>query len=337
MHTGVNETTIKLRCFRGARLRACARKSRRRAATGHRTDRRAGELERRRVAMGGGMVPGSSGAWKLNANQTWPFGHWADPGIATAIQCLVGGGTLLDVGAGVGEYGAFFLGCKPERRPRWLGIDGSPNVTMLAATGPGRPLVREVNFCKPPPADLEVHDWTMSLEVGEHIPRHCLSNFVGILVNYSRLGVVLSWARPGQPGRGHVSPRSGADVETMMKARGFDKDDNITEAFFKLGRLHYLQMNTKVYTPTAHARRSETDCTAMNMSNIHGGDARIIRKRCLQAQPYACLFGDMEARLKAATANGSTPYGEMCSFVSHCKCPAVLLQSTMPLTRSCAR
>jgi hypothetical protein len=243
----------------------------------------------------------------------------------------VGGGTLLDVGAGVGEYGAFFLGCKQERRPRWLGIDGSPNVTMLAATGPGRPLVREVNFCKPPPADLEVHDWTMSLEVGEHIPRHCLSNFVGILVNYSRLGVVLSWARPGQPGRGHVSPRSGTDVEAMMKERGFDKDANITEAFFKLGKLHYLQMNTKVYTPTAHARRSETDCTALNVSTIHGmgGDARIIRKRCLQSEPYACLFGGMEARLKAATANGSPPYGEMCSFVSHCQCPAVLRQSSM--------
>eukprot|EP00966_Prymnesium_polylepis_P307175 7098351-Prymnesium_polylepis.1 len=89
--------------------------------------------------------PKKSGAWSLNG--TWPFGHWADHGLADAIGCLVGQGTLLDIGAGVGEYGVHFSGCKPAARPRWSGIDGTPNVASLAAQGPGSPVVREYDFC----------------------------------------------------------------------------------------------------------------------------------------------------------------------------------------------
>eukprot|EP00966_Prymnesium_polylepis_P034005 790821-Prymnesium_polylepis.1 len=61
----------------------------------------------------------------------------------------------------------------------------------------------------------------MSIEVGEHIPRKCIPNFVRVLTKLSRLGIVLSWAHHGQPGRGHVSPKSKAEV-IDLRARPAD-------------------------------------------------------------------------------------------------------------------
>ena len=87
----------------------------------------------------------SDGAFQLDANETqWPAKHhYLDEPLAHAVAELVGNGTILDLGAGSGQYGAHFaqLGVKVlERRvvlpagvPRYRGVDGVKNVE--ACTG----------------------------------------------------------------------------------------------------------------------------------------------------------------------------------------------------------
>eukprot|EP00966_Prymnesium_polylepis_P168812 3903379-Prymnesium_polylepis.1 len=58
-----------------------------------------------------------------------------DMGLARAIQCLVGNGSIVDVGAGAGQYGAFFAACSTPR-VQCGGFDGAPTVENLSASGP---------------------------------------------------------------------------------------------------------------------------------------------------------------------------------------------------------
>ncbi len=108
----------------------------------------------------------------------WPGGrdqpvHYLDEGIAQFLMLVVGSGSLLDIGAGVGRYGVYFdaertLG-KPV--PRWTGVDGSENVEEYTrARGPPGSLTTHLNICEPGGAvraHLAPHEWVMSFEVGD--------------------------------------------------------------------------------------------------------------------------------------------------------------------------
>ncbi|KAG7156863.1 hypothetical protein Hamer_G024104 [Homarus americanus] len=75
------------------------------------------------------------------------------------------------------------------------------------------------------PVDLgRKFDWIMSLEVGEHIPKAGEKNFIDNLVKHACVGVVLSWAVPGQGGHSHVNCRTNDYVKDQMAKRGLESD-----------------------------------------------------------------------------------------------------------------
>lgn len=250
-----------------------------------------------------------SGAWQLEGE--WPFGHWADPGLADAVGCLVGTGTLLDVGAGVGEYGAHFGGCAAERAPRWSGIDGTPNVTRLASSGPGGLVVSHANFCVRSDPKLRVHDWLMSIEVGEHLPPPCVKGFVKMLVDHSRLGIVLSWAHHGQPGRGHVSPRSSTEVAAMLAVHGWARDENATLQIYRMAQVHYIGVNAAVFRPQPLLRQI-------------AAQAKRVLKRNPDTQCWAANRDKCAARLRREHPSGTTLIHRMCECTRACTCPRPL-------------
>eukprot|EP00666_Eupelagonemidae_sp_cell4sb_P002611 gene2611-biopygen40125 len=73
----------------------------------------------------------------------------------------------------------------------------------------------------------------MSLEVGEHIPEKHIPAFVDNLDRHNRVGILLSWAVPGQEGHGHVSCRSNKDVIDMIERRGYWYDEEWIRCFRK--------------------------------------------------------------------------------------------------------
>jgi len=105
--------------------------------------------------------------------------------------------TVVDMGAGTGRY----VRALRERGFLAVGIDGTPGVFDLSDG-----LVREVDLSVPV-CFGDAADWAISIEVGEHIPPDGVRAYVGNLCNAARHGMIVSWAIPGQRGRGHVSCR----------------------------------------------------------------------------------------------------------------------------------
>ena len=215
-----------------------------------------------------GVAATKSGAWHLDNSQAWPFGHMLDDSFAFALSLLFrqrsstkrrprtkrvpNSTTLLDVGAGVGVYGAFFAGCGNSLQ--WNGIDGSDDVETLSQSGPRGAAVQQVNLCKgSSTGSTSVYDWAMSLEVGEHIPQNCLLHFLQIIDHSNKQGVVLSWAHYAQPGIGHISPRAGREVASVMRFLGYVEDYNASGMLQGAASLKWLQSNARVYRRASYA------------------------------------------------------------------------------------
>ena len=156
--------------------------------------------------------------------------HLMDSGVAEFLRKLVWNHSLLDVGAGTGMYGAHFhsLRADPSRgsqkvdAPAWVGFDGSPDVENFTRTkGPPGSLTLQADLCDPS-LTLPTLDWAMSLEVGEHLPTHCLANYLRLLDAGNRRGLFLSWAVPGQSGHCHINTRAPAVVVATLAVLGYD-------------------------------------------------------------------------------------------------------------------
>lgn len=90
-----------------------------------------------------------------------------------------------------------------------------------------------MDFAKP--VDLGfVRDYVVSLEVGEHIPQEYESTFIQNLINAKEKGIILSWAIPNQPGRGHVNCRSNEYIRDRFHRYGlksnYEKEDLLRNA-----------------------------------------------------------------------------------------------------------
>jgi hypothetical protein len=105
--------------------------------------------------------------------------------------------SLIDMGAGVGQYCSALLGL--DRRVRCASYDGAGNVAEIT-----NGFVTWVDMTTP--LTLPRADWVMSLEVGEHIPNHFEPMFIRNLHAHACRGILLSWghrSRSGPRGQGH--------------------------------------------------------------------------------------------------------------------------------------
>lgn len=164
------------------------------------------------VCTGGEGETLASGAWcrrdKRDAQGNRVPLHFLDAGVAPSVFDLLAGGSVLDVGAGSGQYGRYLIsrdasyagpataGSLDARPPRkYEGVDGTLNVEALTDG-----FVRWADLTLPYALDDGPADWVLSLEVGEHIPAQFESVFLDTLNRNNRCGVLLSWAVPGQRG-----------------------------------------------------------------------------------------------------------------------------------------
>ena len=88
--------------------------------------------------------------------------------------------------------------------------------------------VRACDVTEPLWATLPVADWVMSLEVAEHIPRAKEAGYLRNLHRLSCLGLIVSWATPGQGGTGHVNERWTRDVTARVTALGYEVNHGLT-------------------------------------------------------------------------------------------------------------
>lgn len=203
-----------------------------------------------------------SGSFRTDAaaarpSKPWPYSPAlrVDAWLAHVLLYMIGpNATLLDVGASHGAYGVFFHNCNPDFRLRqYTGIDGMPNVETWTSPpyAPPGAYVRRIELCNPlPPGSLAVHDWVMSLEVGEHIPAKCISGYLANLDRHASKGIILSWStsslfsnRPN----GHISARSNQQVEDMMAFLGYTALREESDILRRHANEWYYRQNVRVF------------------------------------------------------------------------------------------
>lgn len=161
-----------------------------------------------------------------------------DPGLATAILDYVGHAQeragralrICDYGAGIGQYVALLR----EHGYDAMGLDGIDGIIGMSE---GR--VRQANFTEDA---CWRNDWgappdiALSFEVGEHIPAEFAGAYLRWLTGAARHGILMSWAVPGQRGRGHVNCRSPEWVACAIGQTwsGYAVDEDATDRARKL-------------------------------------------------------------------------------------------------------
>ena len=130
--------------------------------------------------------------------------------------------SLNDLGAGVGNLGHNLRGALPQLDYR--GFDGAGNVHNFTR---GYVSFRDLTA----PAAIPPADWVLSTEVGEHIPHAAEAQFVANLHAANCRGLVLSWAVPGQGGRGHINVHTNAYLIRLLSEMGYVLNEPATRAF----------------------------------------------------------------------------------------------------------
>jgi len=141
--------------------------------------------------------------------------------------------TMVDIGAGVGQLGAW-LRENNVKTIEWQGYDGGSNVNDFCGQ---TVMLREWEILVPKVCFLDASkpvyekdlpgapfDWVLSVEVGEHIPVDGQNNFIDNLVRLSAHGIILSWALPGQGGHMHVNEQPNEVIVKLMEERGMRYD-----------------------------------------------------------------------------------------------------------------
>jgi len=148
------------------------------------------------------------------------------PGLSDMLAELFSGSTVLELGAGLGNYEADW-----ERKGHIGRSDGILSVRMFdGAENVEKVTEGRVKWADltEPLEDVLPADWVLSLEVGEHIHAGSASEtFIRNLHEHNTRGIVVSWGVPGQGGLFHVNNLDANTVKRNFLAFGdyfFDDD-----------------------------------------------------------------------------------------------------------------
>ncbi|KAL1519237.1 hypothetical protein AB1Y20_003496 [Prymnesium parvum] len=129
--------------------------------------------------------------------------------------------SLNDFGAGVGQYGAALKAI--DASFRWRGYDGAGNVENWT-----KGMVNWFDLTIP--LSLPRADWVLALEVAEHVPRRQEGIMMRNLHAHNCMGIIISWAVPGQVGHGHVNLRTSGYVIQRFESLGYAYDPELTKS-----------------------------------------------------------------------------------------------------------
>ena len=144
-------------------------------------------------------------------------------GMADRLFAFFRGLSVIDLGAGLGQYKAYWEALQRKLNngtgPTTISAyDGAENIELASN---GRVLWADLTEHQ----QLPIADWAVSLEVAEHIPAQQEGAYLDNLHRHNRRGIVMSWAVPGQAGHFHVNCQPAEAVISKLQALGYDYDD----------------------------------------------------------------------------------------------------------------
>lgn len=163
----------------------------------------------------GGHIYGKSNNFCVNTGLA-AYVQRVLPNTAPTMKVHVAG-----IGCGTGGYGKLWSG---SEQIIWRGFDGSENIEDITNGE-----VMYVDFSE---AQYELpggpFDWVISIEVAEHVPKRFEQRFVSNLIKNAKVGIILSWAKVGQGGDGHVNERDEPWVKERFEKEGLKLDEKMT-------------------------------------------------------------------------------------------------------------
>jgi hypothetical protein len=120
--------------------------------------------------------------------------------------------------------------------------EGTPGIEELTEGA-----VAQLDLSVPHVGQLPRTDWSVTMEVAEHIPAQYEATFLETVLSTARLGVILTWARPGQGGHGHVNEQDEAYVAQRLEAAGFDELDVASQFLRAHASFFWLKSNSRVF------------------------------------------------------------------------------------------
>jgi len=176
-----------------------------------------------------------------------------DEGFGKALMSYLGKTSLYDIGAGVGQF-EYFLN-KHKSPIDVKAFDGGNNIETLS--GQHTPLrgnsmyVIPDNICwidASVPTSLPSRPWVLSVEVGEHIAKHKEQTFIENLISWSSKGIIITWAKKGQHGHGHVNEQNNEYIIRQFEKRGLIYDKSQSTAFRRsVSKLPWLRNTIMVF------------------------------------------------------------------------------------------
>lgn len=185
------------------------------------------------------MIDPETGIWDMDTVNRG--GHKHDEALVQAIAGLYNPQQAADLGCGDGWY------CKRLRELGWPSVHGYEGCEEMKKEG-----VYDDIFT----LDLTKRRWIgipygfiLCLEVGEHIPPEHEQVFLDNVAEFGRYAsaVVLSWAVPGQGGRGHFNERDNSYVSKNMMERGFIVDPWATRYLREHSSLKWFKNTVVAY------------------------------------------------------------------------------------------
>lgn len=196
-------------------------------------------------------IVAQSGGWCLEESKPNSTYHAFDGELARTLGHLLKGQRVASFGDGPGLYKKFFF--HQGLVTSYDAYDGAPFIENVT-TGDVRYMDLTV-----PQYGLPVYDWVVCLEVAEHVPKEFEDILVSNIARHAQVGVVLSWAVPGQPGFSHVNCKSHEDVEEIMLRHGFELENDTSDLLRMAATLWWFKNNIQVYRRVTPDSISETD------------------------------------------------------------------------------
>jgi len=123
--------------------------------------------------------------------------------------------SIADFGCGMGKY---VQTIRQQLNIACDGFDGNPDTPALSK-GTCQVQNIAVSFRL-----RRQYDFVMSLEVGEHLPKDSEEVFIDNLIAHAKKGIVLSWAKKGQGGHGHINEQDAAYIKEIFAKKGWEND-----------------------------------------------------------------------------------------------------------------
>ncbi len=152
----------------------------------------------------------TSGIWNIDMAKRH---HSYDPVLAGAIGHLYKNTKrVADLGCGNGRY------CKIFEAFGWIvdGYEGTKGIKELGIYNN----IFSLDLSQPIGGVDTEYDLVVCLEVGEHIPENKEDIFIDNVAKFATKDLVISWAIPGQGGKGHFNERSNKYVIGKFRERG---------------------------------------------------------------------------------------------------------------------